>query len=60
MNHGSNSRRARIVTMAIGLTHGLIADRNANQAEAEYLQKWLVANREVSDNPITANLSLRA
>ena len=49
----------RQINELIGLAHGLAADGNVNQTEAEYLQKWLVANREVSDNPITANLLCR-
>jgi NAD-dependent DNA ligase len=49
----------RQINELIGLAHGLIADGSLNQSEAEYLQKWLVANREVTDNPITANLLCR-
>jgi len=46
----------RLVNELIGLSHGIIADGAVNQREAEYLQKWLVANVGVSDNPIVANL----
>ena len=49
----------RQISELIGLAHGLIADGEVNQAEAEYLQKWLVANRDVSDNPVTSNLLCR-
>lgn len=34
----------RTIDELVGLSHGLIADGNVNQSEAEYLQKWL-ANR---------------
>ena len=46
----------RQINELIGLAHGLTADGIINQAEAEYLQKWLVAHIDVRDNPIAANL----
>lgn len=49
----------RQINELIGLAHGLIADGVVNQTEAEYVHKWLVANRDVSDNPVTANLYRR-
>lgn len=49
----------RQINELIGLAHGLIADGDVNLPEAEYLQKWLVANREASENPVTANLLCR-
>lgn len=36
----------------IGLAHGIIADGAVNQAKAEYLFKWIVANAEQTDNPV--------
>lgn len=57
--YGKARLNDRQINELIGLAHGLIADGEVNQAEAEYLQKWLVANRDVSDNPITANLLCR-
>jgi NAD-dependent DNA ligase len=57
--YGKARLNDRQINELIGLAHGLIADGNVNKSEAEYLQKWLVANREVSDNPITANLLCR-
>jgi len=48
--------RARVddrqVNELIGMAHGIIADGIVNQAEAEYLFKWVVANRVLSENPI--------
>lgn len=49
----------RQVNELVGLARGLIADGMVNRAEAEYLEKWLVANRDVSTNPVTANLLSR-
>lgn len=42
----------RLVNELIGLAHGIIADGAVNQAEAEYLFKWIVANAEQTDNPV--------
>jgi len=49
----------RQINEMIGLAHGLVADGVINQAEAEYLQKWLVAHQDVSRNPVTSNLLIR-
>jgi NAD-dependent DNA ligase len=49
----------RQINELVGLARGLTADGVVNQAEAEYLQKWLVANVDVRDNPVTANLLQR-
>lgn len=55
--------RARIddrqVNELLGLAHGITADGEVTQAEAEFLQKWLVANSAVSDNPVVATLLAR-
>jgi NAD-dependent DNA ligase len=55
--------RARIddrqVNELIGLAHGLIADGVINQAEAQYLFKWIAANRALSDNSVVALLYSR-
>lgn len=40
----------------IGLSKGLTADENINQAEAEFLQGWLIQNRQSTENPIIENL----
>jgi NAD-dependent DNA ligase len=49
----------RQINELIGLAHGLIADSELNDAEVEYLRKWLVANQDVSKNPVTGNLLRR-
>jgi NAD-dependent DNA ligase len=55
--------RARIddrqVNELLGLAHGIVADDVVTQAEVEFLQKWLVANGAVSDNPVVATLLTR-
>ncbi|MCG7392656.1 BRCT domain-containing protein [Microvirga sp. ACRRW] len=42
----------RQINELIGLAHGIIADGIVNQAEAEYLFKWIVANATLTDNPV--------
>lgn len=55
--------RARIddrqVNELLGLAHGLLADGRIDQSEAEYLQKWLVANTASHENPVIANFLQR-
>ena len=52
--------RARIddrqVNELIGLAHGLIADDTVSQTEAEYLYKWLAANKDATGNPVVGLL----
>lgn len=49
----------RQINELIGLAHGIIADGVVNQKEVQYLQKWLVANRDVRENPVITNLLAR-
>lgn len=46
----------RQINELIGLAHGIIADGKTNQAEAEYLHKWLAANGHVTENPLINTL----
>ncbi|MCU7806395.1 MAG: BRCT domain-containing protein [Candidatus Thiodiazotropha sp. (ex Semelilucina semeliformis)] len=46
----------RQIDTLIGLSKGLVADGNIDQAEAEFLQSWLIQNSQASDNPIIRNL----
>lgn len=46
----------RQIDTLIGLSKGITADHEVNQAEAEFLRNWLIQNRQASDNPIIANL----
>lgn len=40
----------------IGLSKGLVADNQVNQAEAEFLANWLVQNKQATENPVVSNL----
>ncbi|TPK41388.1 NAD-dependent DNA ligase [Mesorhizobium sp. B2-5-4] len=44
----------------MGLARGLAADGTINKAEVEFLQKWLAANVEISNQPIIRTLYRRA
>jgi NAD-dependent DNA ligase len=47
---------SRQIDELIGLAHGLCADGALNHAEVEYLQKWLAANADMSDQPLIRTL----
>ena len=49
----------RAINELLGLAKGIAADGVVNQKEAEFLQKWLVANTAVKDNPVIATLFKR-
>ncbi|HWU16470.1 MAG TPA: BRCT domain-containing protein [Devosia sp.] len=49
---GGDRIESRQIDELIGISRGLIADGHINQAEVEFLQKWLVANMEVSQQPL--------
>jgi NAD-dependent DNA ligase len=49
----------RQVSEVIGIAHGIIADGGVNQAEAEYLHKWLDAREHVTGNPVIRPLNDR-
>ncbi len=49
----------RQVNELLGLSHGIIADGAVSLEEVQYLQKWLVANTAVKDNPVVSNLLVR-
>lgn len=49
----------RQIDTLIGLSKGVSADGNVNQAEAEFLMSWLVQSRQSTDNPIIINLLQR-
>lgn len=50
-----NKIQDRQVDTLIGLSKGITADGKVDQAEAEFLQSWLVQNHH-TDNPIIMNL----
>lgn len=49
---GGDRINSRQIDELVGIARGLVADEKINQAEVEFLQKWLVANAEISDQPI--------
>ncbi len=51
--------QSRQIDELIGLARGVAADDNLNQAEAEFLQKWLAANTDISDQPVVRMLYQR-
>ena len=56
----SNDRiDSRQIDELIGLARGLVADGAINQAEVEFLQKWLVANIAASNHPLLRRLCER-
>lgn len=50
-----NHIKDRQLDTLIGLSKGITADGQVNQPEAEFLQSWLIQNRQ-SENPIIVNL----
>jgi NAD-dependent DNA ligase len=46
----------RQIDELIGISRGFCADGSICQSEAEYLQKWLIANRHITSNPVVENL----
>lgn len=52
----SDRLQSRQIDELIGLARGLIADGSMNQAEVEFLEKWLVANLSINQQPLIAKL----
>ncbi len=50
---------SRQIDELIGLARGVAADDTINQAEAEFLQKWLAVNADISDQPVVRTLYWR-
>jgi NAD-dependent DNA ligase len=42
----------RTIAEVIGIAHGMLADGAINQAEVQYLQRWLDARSHVTSNPV--------
>jgi hypothetical protein len=51
--------QSRQIDELIGLARGVAADGKLNLAEAEFLQKWLAANADISDQPVVRVLYKR-
>jgi NAD-dependent DNA ligase len=56
---GHERIESRQIDELVGLARGLCADEILNQAEVEFLHKWLAANLGISDNPVVATLYRR-
>ncbi|WP_337188665.1 BRCT domain-containing protein [Phenylobacterium sp.] len=56
---GADRISARQIDELIGLARGLAADGDLNQAEVEFLQKWLAANAAISQQPLIRTLYQR-
>ncbi len=56
---GSDRITARQIDELVGLARGVAADGDLNQAEVEFLQKWLAANAAVSEQPLIRTLYSR-
>ncbi|QQO21923.1 BRCT domain-containing protein [Bradyrhizobium diazoefficiens] len=56
---GGDRIGSRQIDELIGLARGLVADNQINQAEVEFLQKWLAANLHISDQPLVRVLYKR-
>jgi NAD-dependent DNA ligase len=50
---------SRQIDELVGLARGVAADGLINQAEVEFLQKWLAANMAISNQPMIARLYTR-
>lgn len=46
----------KLMNELVGISFGIIADGKVDKSEAESLQKWLVSNKSVVDNPILNQL----
>jgi NAD-dependent DNA ligase len=56
---GDDRITARQIDELVGLARGLAADGDLNQSEVEFLQRWLAANAEISQQPIIRRLYSR-
>ncbi|BCP55917.1 hypothetical protein K32_45340 [Kaistia sp. 32K] len=56
---GADRLASRQVDELIGLARGLLADGKINQAEVEFLQKWLANNIDLNDQPLIGTLYQR-
>lgn len=53
---GQDRITSRQIDELVGLARGIAADGRINQAEVEFLQKWLAANMAISDQPLIRRL----
>lgn len=53
---GGDRIASRQIDELVGLARGVAADGDINQAEVEFLQKWLAANVAISEQPLIRTL----
>ncbi len=53
---GQDRITSRQIDELVGLARGVAADGTINQAEVEFLQKWLAANMTISNQPMIRKL----
>lgn len=56
---GGDRISSRQVDELIGFARGIAADGSINQAEVEFLQKWLAVNASINDQPLIRTLYSR-
>jgi NAD-dependent DNA ligase len=56
---GADRITSRQVDELVGIARGIAADGSLNQAEVEFLQRWLAANMAISDQPMIRKLYAR-
>ena len=56
---GQDRITTRQIDELVGLARGIAAGGTINQAEAEFLQKWLAANVAISNQPLIRRLYQR-
>ena len=56
---GGDRITSRQIDELIGIARGVAADGVLNQAEVEFLKKWLAANANISDQPVVRTLYAR-
>ena len=56
---GGDRISSRQIDELIGISRGILADGQVNQAEAEFLQKWLAVNTSISGEPLIQGLYRR-
>lgn len=56
---GDDRITSRQIDELVGLARGVAADGDLNQAEVEFLQKWLAANLVISQHPLIRTLYQR-
>jgi NAD-dependent DNA ligase len=56
---GGERITARQIDELVGIARGIAADGALNQAEVEFLQRWLAANMAISDQPMVRKLYAR-